>query len=426
MAAEHEPAYDDGLVPDAVAPPTGHPRFPLLDALRALASLSILVVHTAIFAGVFDHAFYRGLVAHLDIGVALFFLLSGFLLYRPFLAARVLGAPRTPIHVYARRRFLRIAPAYWLALTVLAIFPGLYGVFTSNWWVYYGLLQNYPVFTLSHDCTTNGFKCGIGPSWSLAIEVVFYAVLPCFALVMAWVTARVRGRHWLAVELAVLAAIAGVSVLIQGFQIHYSAWLFFSPLGRGWWFGLGMAVAALSVWVQERGAPPRALAWVSDHPGTTWTTAALLYAVPSLFVFAPGPSLGFPVGSHTEYVVEYVLFGGVCALVLLPAVFGDMGVGWPRRLLAHPVLAWLGLVSYGIFLWHFPILLGLRDGGVADWWPAMAFPVLAAMTLAITLVCAALSYYLVERPLMRWKRGRRASPQEQRQAQDEVLRPLPE
>lgn len=397
----------DAHVPDAVAPPPGHPRFPLLDSLRALAALSIVLVHVAIFSNVFPHAFYRRIVAHLDIGVTLFFVLSGFLLYRPMLAARVLGAPGTRLRDYARRRFLRIAPAYWLALTVLGVFPGLYGVFDKGWWVHYGLLQNYPVGSTSPGCLRNGFKCGIGPTWSLAIEVAFYAVLPLFALAMALLTRRLRGTRWLGVELAVLAAIAVVSVPIQGLKIHYSGWLFFSPLGRGWWFGLGMGLAAVSVWVQQRGTPPRAIRWCGDHPGLLWSAAILLYLIPALFILEPKPMGPFPFGSTLhQYVAQYLLFGPIAVLALLPAVFGDGAVGWPRRLLGHRVLAWLGLISYGIFLWHYPILLGLRSGGVAAWWPSMAFPVLALTTLAVTLVCASVSYYLVERPLMRWKRGR--------------------
>lgn len=79
-------------------------------------------------------------------------------------------------------------------------------------------------------------------------------------------------------------------------------------------------------------------------------------------------------------------------------------------LLADPRLGWLGMISYGIFLWHFPVMLGLVDLGVVGWWPAEAYPVLVLTTLAVTIPCAALSYYAVERPLMRWKRSRSADP----------------
>ena len=392
--------------PDVVAPPPGHPRFPLIDSVRAFAAIGVVLVHVAIFSGTLEGAFYRRLVAHLDIGVPIFFLLSGFLLYRPFVAARVLGARAVRIRDYARRRFLRIAPAYWLALTALAIFPGLDGVFSGNWWVYYGLLQNYPIYTPDEACVSFNFSCGIAPTWTLAVEVAFYAALPFLALAMGRLARPRPGRRWLAPELTMLAAFSAISVWIQNLDLttDLNVWLFFSPLGRAWWFALGMGLAALSVWVQQRGSEPRAVRWLGDHPGSLWSAALLLYLVACLFLLDPRPSLAARVGiSRSDYLGEYLLFGLIAALIVLPAVVGDRPGSVPRRILAHPVLAWLGLVSYGIFLWHYPILLGLVEGGAADWWPSMAFPLLATITLAITIACAALSYYLLERPLMRLK-----------------------
>jgi peptidoglycan/LPS O-acetylase OafA/YrhL len=392
--------------PDVVSPPPGHPRFPLFDSIRALAAISIVLVHVAIFSGAIYEASYRRLVAHLDIGVPIFFLLSGFLLYRPFVAVRVLGASAVRVRDYGRRRFLRIAPAYWLALTALAVFPGLDAVFSDDWWVYYGLLQNYPIFTPEAECASFSFSCGIAPTWSLAIEVAFYAILPFFALAMGRLLRRRRDARWPVPELAVLVALAVVSVWIQSFDLitDLSIWLFFSPLGRFWWFALGMGLAVLSVRFQQRGAEPAAVRWLADRSGYLWAAALGLYLVAALFLLPPTPALAARVGiSMLDYLGAYLLFGVIAALIVVPAIFGDARGGAPRRVLANPVLAWLGLISYGIFLYHYPIMLGLVEGGVDRWWPAMAFPVLATVTLAITIACAALSYYLVERPLMRLK-----------------------
>jgi peptidoglycan/LPS O-acetylase OafA/YrhL len=397
-------AAGEAAAPEALAPPPGHPRFPLFDALRAVAAITVLLVHAAIFADATD-AFYWRLVAHLDIGVPFFFLLSGFLLYRPFVAARVVGARSTRIRDYSRRRFLRVIPAYWLALTVLTIVPGLYGAFSENWWVYYGLLQNYPVYEVSGGCAEDVFQCGIAPAWTLAMEVAFYVVLPFFALGMAWLTSRSPRRRWPLVEMAVLGLFAAVSVVIQ--SVHSDSdlyqWLFYSPLGRGWWFALGMGLAVVSVRSQELGSEPRALRWIGARPGLAWAAAGTLYVVACLFILTPDPLLAGPNVDRSELVAEYVLYGVIAALVALPAVFSGTGAGIPQRVLGHRTLAWLGLISYGIFLWHFPILYALDQGGVSEWWPKLAFPVLASVTFAITVACAALSYYLVERPLMRFK-----------------------
>src|SRR4051812_32160566 len=128
--------------PDALAPPPGNPRFPQVDGLRAFAALAVLVTHTAFLSGFNGRGFAGEVTARLDVGVTLFFVISGFLLYRPFVAARLEGRAGPRVTRYARRRVLRIVPAYWLALTVLAIWPGLVGVHTDHWWVYYGFLQD--------------------------------------------------------------------------------------------------------------------------------------------------------------------------------------------------------------------------------------------------------------------------------------------
>src|SRR4051812_18261375 len=117
-----------------------------MDACRGLAALSVLVYHLGAVPG---HQPLGKLGDGLQIGVPVFFLLSGFLLYRPFVAARATGS-QVNVRRYASRRVLRIVPAYWVALTGLAVTSGLPGVFTSEWWRYYGFAQVYSPQTLGH------------------------------------------------------------------------------------------------------------------------------------------------------------------------------------------------------------------------------------------------------------------------------------
>jgi peptidoglycan/LPS O-acetylase OafA/YrhL len=388
-------------------PPPGHPRFPLLDSLRALAAIAVLLVHVGIFTGGFE-PWYKQLFAQLDIGVPVFFLLSGFLLYRPMVASRVIGLPRPKLGTYARNRFVRIAPAYWVVLTVAAVVPGLHGAFTGNWWVYYGLLQNFPVYTPEGACATNPFDCGFPPAWSLTVEVLFYISLPFFAAAVGRLTGLFRKVHWMVVQFAALALLAAVSLYLQSGvpSSDLDVWLFFSPLGRGWWFALGMGLAVVSVWTQSRRTEPAVTAWIAARPSLWWVLAAAIYAFTALVVLEPGPSLAFPTIDSTEYLISVIAFGLVPLLVLLPLVFGFDDGGLVRRFMRHPVLIWLGLVSYGIFLWHFPVLRALLDLGIADLVPSAQFPVVALATFLVTVPFAALSYYLVERPLMLWSRRR--------------------
>lgn len=377
----------------------GHHRFPLLDAIRALAAISVLLVHTAIFSGAVDDPMYGPLLAHLDIGVPFFFLLSAFLLYRPFVAARVDAEDRPAFGAYGRRRFVRIAPAYWVALTVAAIVPGLAGAISGNWWVYYGLLQNFPVYEPTGTCAVNPFRCGIPLAWSLTVEVLFYLTLPLFVLAMAWIGRRWRG-NWLRPELVALGILTGVSILIQSSvptgDIH--TFLFYSPLGRGWWFALGLLFAALSVYVSRLDTDPAAVRWLKLYGGVSIAAGIGIYILVAFAI--PGPSLSFPVIDMGAYVSEYLLVGVIAALIVAPAIFGTEAGGLSRRILGHPAFAWLGLISYGIFLYQFPSLILLLDAGVEGFLP------LTIGTFAITVPCAAASFYLLEQPLMRRVRRR--------------------
>ena len=156
-------------------------RFPLMDSLRAIAALSVFVYHVAFVLGWFDEGLAGRYLRELNLGVSIFFVLSGFLLYRPFVAARVEGEPSPALVPYAIRRVARIVPAYWVALTIIAIWLPVSGVFTAEGIVtYYGFLQAYDPDTITG---------GIGQAWTLTVEVSFYILLPILALGLR----RVRG-----------------------------------------------------------------------------------------------------------------------------------------------------------------------------------------------------------------------------------------
>ncbi|MCB0858607.1 MAG: acyltransferase [Solirubrobacterales bacterium] len=399
--------------------PSGHPRFPLLDSLRAAAAIAVMLVHVAIFSGGFT-PWYKEVIGHLDIGVPFFFLLSGFLLYRPLVAARVIDLPKQRLRDYSRNRLFRIVPLFWVVLTLTAVVPGMYGAFTGEWWVYYGLLQNYPIYVPEGMCVAQPFKCAVPPTWTLAVEVFFYAVLPFFALGMGWVTRRFgfQGKRflcrWVMIELAVLGSLAAFSFQVQSSfpSTNLDQWLFFSPLGRAWWFGLGMGLAVISVRVQQSGQIPAPIRWVRDRGGCFWLTAVIMYLVATYVIFEPGPALAAPLGNQREYLSQYFFFGVISLLILAPAVFGRTDRGIASKVLSHPIPVRLGLISYGIFLWHYPVMIWLTERGVMDSFQGWEFPALALSTAAITIVLSAITYLLIERPMIRWSRSR--SPEEDR------------
>ena len=126
-------------------------RHPPLDGLRALAAIAVLLTHAAIYSGLAAAGGDTGRVAQrLEVGVAVFFVISGFVLYRPFLLARLDARELPRVGRYAGRRALRIVPAYWLALTVAAIALSLPGVFSLSGIVtYYGFGQIYATDTFT-------------------------------------------------------------------------------------------------------------------------------------------------------------------------------------------------------------------------------------------------------------------------------------
>src|SRR6266487_2807271 len=93
-------------------------KFPCFDGFRALAAISVLITHVAYLSGFDIHSGLGAFTARMDVGVAVFFMISGFLLYRPFVAARLAERHGSRPLAYFWRRALRIFPAYWVALTI--------------------------------------------------------------------------------------------------------------------------------------------------------------------------------------------------------------------------------------------------------------------------------------------------------------------
>src|SRR5947209_4690743 len=253
-------------------------RFPLFDAMRALAALSIFAYHCAYQLHGFSGPAGRYL-AQLNIGVPVFFLISGFLLYRPFVRARRDHDRRPSLRAYAVRRAARIVPAYWVALPIIAVWLGLsVQVFTPE-----GVLTYFGFGQLYRSSTLTG---GVGQAWTLDIEVTFYALLPLVAVLVRRVAAR-RGSL-LSSELAMCGALfaAGVGWQVLITQTIGPAQASFFPLLLalpGWLdhFAIGMALAVLSVAREGRGlpAPGRLL---QRQPWLWWLGAAAAYYAAAL------------------------------------------------------------------------------------------------------------------------------------------------
>lgn len=388
---------------------TAEPRFPLFDSLRAIAALSVFAVHLPFAYQMASNNPIKPYLLALNFGVPVFFLISGFLLYRPFARARFEGVSRPATAPYARRRVLRIVPAYWVALPLVVLLLGPSGeaptataVFSPQGVVsYFGFLQTYDSETLLG---------GISAAWTLCVEVAFYALLPLWALLLRRVPAR-SSAGFLRSELlgltglfaigvawtTVAAANARVTSAVFVDVTQIEPWLYLLP-GFLDHFALGMALAVLSVWAAERSSAPRAVRVIDRAPWIPWLVAGLAYLVmANLSRWLPGDFA-------TQFVATHEMQALFAFALLMPAVFGDPSRGLVRRLLANRVMLWIGLVSYALYLWHVAIIVKLIELGVLD---ALGRPAFIAAALGVSLIVAAASFYAVERPALRL--GRRLS-----------------
>ena len=215
-------------------------------------------------------------------------------------------------------------------------------------------------------------------------------MLPLFAFAILWLTRGLDLRTWMRVQLAILAALSVVSVLLLFVVFGHvpSLWISSTAVGSWMLFSFGMGLAVASVALDRAEHQPALVRLTASNPIVPWAVAIALYV---------GLSLWLPhvVTSTAQSIALDVGLAVIAFLIALPAVFGDPTRGLPRRVLAHPLVAWIGLISYGIFLWHFAIADELGS--------KLPFGFALAVTLVLSVAVAAASYYIVERPLLRLK-----------------------
>jgi peptidoglycan/LPS O-acetylase OafA/YrhL len=369
-------------------------RFELVDTMRAFAALSVIAYHVSFYyptprPGIWNNVTQRN-VGQPITGVVLFFLISGFVLYRPFVRARYSGDRVPALVPYGVRRMARIIPAYWVALAATTVWLGLGEVESVHGTVkYFGFLQVYG--------SLSGAVMGLGVAWSLCVEVTFYAALPVIALAMRQFSSR---RSVLRSELVMCGVLGLVSLTWQVAVLRSSLindtklrLVMMTLPGSLDLFAAGMALAVVSVALEQRSRPPRWLEIVDRRPWVPWLLAiGVFFAIPRATNIS-----GW--GGFAGYIPAQWLKALACALLLLPTVVGRPGHGWLRRGLGWRPLVWLGEISYGIYLWHTTLLTKLAPHVV----PHGRLVTLLAVTLA-TVVFAAASFYLVERPAQRFVR----------------------
>lgn len=364
----------------------GRSSFPHLDGIRGLAALAIVGYH-----GLGGN--YRSITGWVELGTALrcalpfFFFLSAFLLYRPYVAARLGDVPRPELRTFWWRRFLRIVPAYWVAITLITLTVGLPGVFGPEGWRYYTFLYVY-----SHRSVSGGLV----PAWTLCVDMTFYLLLPFFALALDRLWRRLSLRAAVNTELIILAVVWLAStaywfIWVSGANVNLASLEMreMNLVANLDWFTLGMALAVLSATDAHRQSALTRLLSRRHAVPLAWAAAGLTFLIIARTYYVTGET--------TRHLLALVF----CALIFAPATLVPEH-GRLQRILAHGKLAWLGVASYGIYLYHGPVLNELRTLGVRLGTNGLlTYVSLLLVALPIVIALSSVSYYLMERPLLR-------------------------
>ena len=396
-------------------------RIEILDGYRAVAAIGVLVMHSAGVSGFLaPHEPGAHLVNQFGrFFVAVFFVLSGFVLFRPFAAASIDGHRLPATGPFLTRRALRIFPAYWLALIAWSL------TLEDDYRVT-GTTAGKVLLFDPYDPRTLRLFSGLGVSWTLTIELSFYIVLPLWAVLMSRllrsttdVVRRLRGH------------LIGLGAWYAG-AVGYRVWIrstdTMPELARHWlfayldWFALGMLLGVASAWIARGGSLPVAVQHLADRTWACWSVA--LFCFMSL-VLLNGQGLGWTAdpADRLEVTVRSLLTGSGASFFLLPAILGRRH-GPGIALLGSRPLLWLGTVSYGIYLWHTTVIKWVEDRLDAPS-ARLQWLLLSAVVLAVTVVISALSYHLVERPFIRLGQRRTVSTPHDRASRTDERTPLP-
>ena len=351
---------NDAINTTATAAATPHPtaaarltRIPGLDGIRGIAVVLVLVYH--LWPQVLPGGF---------LGVTIFFALSGYLITRLLVQERE-RTGRVVLAAFYMRRARRLLPVAVGALGLIAVIWTLAGAMTRGLRreVGYSLLQvaNWGQVTAGQQYGTDDAASPVVHYWSLAIEEQIYLIVPILILLLC------RRRLALAFGIAIAISIA-FTVAAQGDPVV----VYYSTFTRAGEFMFGALLALVRVSDPARNQRLRAALGIVLLFGLL--LAASLVSVSTDFLYSGG-----------------LLMAGAAAAIAVWAVAGapTLGVVLDRRPLAD-----LGRISYGVYVYHWPILGGLHMTGLPTW-------LIPWVTLGLTLIIASASARWVELPLQR-------------------------
>lgn len=364
-----------------------------LTGLRGVSALMVVLIHVSVLTA------YPWLGIP-DYGPVSLFVLSGFLLYRPWARHALRRGPRPDVREFALRRMVRIFPAY---LVVLLVVTALYAPARPE-----GPGQWLRAVTLTWIYRTGDFRAALQQTWSLGTELSWYVALPVMGVVGATLARRAAPRR-------ACALLAGLLLTALPISVAWRWWVDVEELGRyftySYWlpgylacFATGALVAVLDEARRAGHLQLRRLGALSADP---WALLALVAAVALLGTSALGGADGYATPIKLgEHLVRAACATGVAALLLVGAVLGPSHTPL-NRALGSRWLQSVGRWSYGIYLWHLPLIVVIdRDVAFGAGPAGLLWRLLLTLALAVPLGAA--TYAWVERPVLTWSRRRLA------------------
>lgn len=362
----------------------------VLDGLRGVAILLVLCYHTWLFSWLTPQWSLAGRAVPIDVlprtgylGVDLFFLISGFVLFFPYAVRSVRDGPPHGIGQYAYRRFIKIVPSYVvvLAATVAVALPLLGG---------FGSLA---VTLAQHAVFVHSFYAdALGPVnsvfWSLAIEVQFYVIFPA----LAWAFRRRPALVYaalIAIALAYRVGAARCCLLDERITRELPAFLDV--------FASGMLAAYLVARLARNAAAGKRY---TPH----FTALAIVCAGAAFALLTSANAVQYVPGGRERWdVYNRTAFAAALGAGAFASCFAQR---WWRALLTNAVFRFFSLISYNLYLWHTLVMIWMWKHGVPR--AATANPhdddhwkiVYIALGWSISIALATAVTYFIERPLL--------------------------
>lgn len=380
----------EGTPPDRTG--KGAAQVDALTGLRGFAALVVVAVHAS------GRTNFPEFGIH-GYGPVSLFVLSGFLLYRPWSRWALRLGEEPSVRTFARRRLLRIFPAYLAVMLAVAV---MLPASQPNGWD--GWLR---ALTLTGTFASDGLRPGLEQTWSLGTELTWYVALPFLGLLAGLIARRLQPRRG-------FYAVVGLLALSLPVTIAWRVWVEVEDLGKEFTYSFWLpgflvcfaAGAAVSHYLEGERAGLVDLSRPRRWFSRTWLAVTLMVLLAAIGTSPLGGPVEYVPAEFWERQIRFASSAAVAVLLLVACVLSRPGSPLVRFMSTRFMTA-MGRWSYGIYLWHLPVIVVLEDeftlrtgvGGFFLWMSCI---------VAVSIPLGAATFVWVEKPAI--ARSKRVKP----------------